>query len=264
MCRSAAPLPAHSSTWLSSCAAAGVPRGSAPCRAPSMHRHHHHQQHAPQSTVPCRAASKHRTYQSGASHSGYGGPSANGMRPSSASVPGRDRGLSPAASHTALANPHPLNSAHLMHDAPPPQQLPAAQLHNAGLKPANGSGGLPPGNENSMAAVNAGDRSANGHSANGASGYRASPHMSAAAHPASGAGTPVPADGGSQPPRVDGKDFFRQVRGALPRAHVCAVFCAACAAGDTVSTGTVSAAVGVATPCARSDTLPPLRAAESH
>jgi hypothetical protein len=154
--------------------------------------------------VVCYAV-KHRSYQNGASHSGYGG-APNGMRPSSASLPGRDRGMSPAASHAGLGTAHPLNNAHLMHDKPPASQLPPAQLHNAGLK-ANGSaaGSAAAGNENSMAAVNTGDTHG------GANGFHASPHLSAPGH-VSGAGTPVPPEGTPAPPRVDGKDFFRQVR----------------------------------------------------
>lgn len=126
-------------------------------------------------------------YKNGTSHNGYTGGSANGLRPSSAS--GRERGVSPATSHAALSNPHPLNSAHIMHDKPPASQLPAAQLNNTHK---SDHGGHLVSNENSMASVNAaGDHSGS--------------------LPAFGGDTPVPGEGDGHPQRVDGKEFFRQV-----------------------------------------------------
>lgn len=136
------------------------------------------------------ASKQHRMpYKNGTSHNGYTGASANGLRSSSAS--GRERGVSPATSHAALTNPHPLNSAHIMHDKPPASQLPAAQLHNT-HKSDNGPHHHVT-NENSMASVNA-----------------AADHSGSL--PAFGGGdTPVPGEGDGHPQRVDGKEFFRQV-----------------------------------------------------
>lgn len=133
----------------------------------------------------CAASKQHRIqYKNGTSQNGYSG-SANGLRPQSAS--GRERGISPASS---LANPHPLNNAHIMHEKPPASQLPAAQLHNA---QKGDMGGHQVSNENSMASVNAGDHSG------------PLPALG-------GSETPVPGDGDAHPQRVDGKEFFRQVR----------------------------------------------------
>lgn len=139
---------------------------------------------SPTSSVSCAASKQHRMpYKNGTSHNGYNGSSTNGLRPASAS--GRDRGLSPA---TSLANPHPLNNAHIMHDKPPASQLPAAQLHNT-HKSENGGHHIS--NENSMASVNAAEHSDS--------------------LPAFGGETPVPGEGDGHPQRVDGKEFFRQV-----------------------------------------------------
>ena len=138
--------------------------------------------------VPLAASKQHRApYKNGTTHKSYAGGSANGLRPSSAS--GSQRGVSPATSHAALTNPHPLNSAHIMHDKPPASQLPAAQLNNTHK---SDHGGHFVSNENSMASVNAaGDHSGS--------------------LPTFGGDTPVPGEEDGHPQRVDGKEFFRQV-----------------------------------------------------
>lgn len=118
----------------------------------------------------------------------------------------------PGTHGDAMASPmahaphaHPLNQPHLMHDNPPPSQQPRGVGSGSGGGAAHSVHGTPiagQGNENMMAAGNAGATP----SADGG--------MKRGAGLGGGAGeTPA------QTQRVDGKDFFKQVRACLSVSH---------------------------------------------
>eukprot|EP00892_Ulva_mutabilis_P000855 jgi/Ulvmu1/10770/UM069_0004.1 len=133
-------------------------------------------------------------------HAAYATPAADGARAGSYSGAHGDTMASPMVHGPHV---HPLNQPHLMHDNPPPSQQPWSAGSAAAGGMSHSVQGTPvaaQGNENSMAAGNAGS---------------GTPVADGSMKRGSGHGG-TPADTPAQPQRVDGKDFFKQARTRLP------------------------------------------------